>query len=99
MCDSGHAADLDDRVRRASVLGSRAPDEASGVIRTVARSIPQDYWNRARCVITVPELKKAAFIVGGEYRKGVMSCRAGDSWSAPVFTAARQGELGLSGRS
>jgi lipid-binding SYLF domain-containing protein len=33
----------------------------------------------------IPDLKKAALIIGGEYGKGVMSCRAGDGWSAPIF--------------
>ena len=69
--------------------------KASGVIQDSRNSIPQDYWNRARCVITVPELKKAAFIVGGEYGKGVMSCRAGASWSAPVFMQLAKGSWGF----
>ena len=58
----------------------------------------EDVWTRARCVVVLPDLKKAAFIVGGEYGKGVMSCRAGDQWSAPVFMQLAKGQLGLPGR-
>src|SRR6185436_220129 len=56
---------------------------AASAVREIRNEIPQEYWARARCVLAIPELKKAAFIVGGEYGKGVMSCRAGEQWSAP----------------
>src|SRR5439155_7729105 len=58
-------------------------------------SIPQEYWDRARCVAVVPDLVKAAFIIGGEYGKGVVSCRAGDDWSAPVFIQLAKGSWGF----
>ena len=45
--------------------------------------------------MVIPELKKAAFIVGGEYGKGVMSCRAGEQWSAPVFMQIAKGSWGF----
>src|SRR5437870_3500201 len=51
--------------------------------------------SRARCVAVVPDLKKAAFIVGGEYGKGVMSCRSGSGWSAPVFIQLAKGSWGF----
>ncbi len=65
------------------------------VVRDIHGSIPQEYWDRARCVAVIPELKKAAFIVGGEYGKGVMSCRAGAAWSAPVFMQLAKGSWGF----
>src|SRR5690242_16887999 len=37
------------------------------------KDIPQELWEKAACVIVIPSLKKAAFIVGGEYGKGLMS--------------------------
>ena len=37
---------------------------------------------------------KAAFVLGGEYGKGVMSCRIGTSWSAPVFLRLEKGSFG-----
>src|SRR5471030_2038593 len=49
------------------------------------KDIPQELWEHAECVIVVPGLKKAAFIVGGEYGKGLMSCHHAGEWSAPIF--------------
>jgi lipid-binding SYLF domain-containing protein len=62
---------------------------------TPDRDIPQDLWTKADCVIVVPGVKKAAFIVGGEYGKGVMSCRADGEWSAPVFMELGKGSWGF----
>jgi len=69
--------------------------QAAVVARESRPLIPDTYWNRARCVAVVPNLKKAAFIVGGEYGKGVMSCRSGDGWSAPVFLQLARGSWGF----
>jgi lipid-binding SYLF domain-containing protein len=68
---------------------------AANAVREIRDEIPQEYWTRARCVVVIPELKKAAFIIGGEYGKGVMSCRAGDQWSAPVFMQLAKGSWGF----
>ena len=69
--------------------------KAAQVLRETRTTIPQEYWNRARCVAVIPDLKKAAFIVGGEFGKGVMSCRAGETWSAPVFLELAKGSWGF----
>lgn len=68
---------------------------ASRVVRDIRSSIPAETWNRARCIAVIPELKKAAFIFGGEYGKGVMSCRSGDRWSAPLFMQLAKGSWGF----
>jgi lipid-binding SYLF domain-containing protein len=49
------------------------------------QSIPQDLLNKAECVVVVPGAKKGAFIVGGKYGRGFVSCRteSGVGWSAP----------------
>ena len=57
--------------------------------------IPNDLWQRAQCVVVIPSLKKAAFLVGGEAGSGVMSCRHGKGWSAPVFMHIAKGSFGL----
>jgi lipid-binding SYLF domain-containing protein len=59
------------------------------------RAIPENLWSRADCVTVIPNLKKAAFIIGGEYGKGVMSCRSGQAWSAPIFVELEKGSAGL----
>src|SRR5437588_1446684 len=68
---------------------------AARVVDEIRTTIPQEYWDRTRCVAVIPDLKKAAFIFGGEYGKGVMSCRSGDRWSAPVFLQLAKGSWGF----
>ena len=75
-------------------------NEAATVLKEIHaapdKDIPRELWEKARCVIVVPSLKKAAFVVGGEYGKGLMSCqRAGGGWSAPVFMQLEKGSWGL----
>src|SRR5262252_6350606 len=59
------------------------------------KGIPEDLWNKAECVVVIPSLKKGAFVVGGEYGAGVMSCRKGQQWSGPVFMQLAKGSWGL----
>ncbi len=74
-------------------------DEAATAVRELRAAadngIPESLWNRAECVAVIPGLKKAAFMVGGEFGKGVMSCRTGQNWSAPVFLELEKGSAGL----
>jgi len=73
--------------------------EAATVLRQIHavpdKDIPQELWERAACVIVVPGLKKAAFVFGGEYGKGLMSCRKKSAWTAPVFMEIGKGSWGL----
>jgi len=59
------------------------------------KGIPQELWKKAECVVVIPSMKKAAFVVGGEYGSGVMSCRNAGEWSAPVFMQLAKGSWGL----
>jgi lipid-binding SYLF domain-containing protein len=59
------------------------------------KDVPQELWEKAECVIVVPGLKKAAFVIGGEYGKGLMSCRHDGEWGAPVFMEVGKGSWGL----
>jgi lipid-binding SYLF domain-containing protein len=69
--------------------------EAGKVLREIRNDVPQQYWEDAHCVAVIPDLKKAAFIFGGEYGKGAMSCRAGSGWSAPIFMQLAKGSWGF----
>jgi SH3 domain-containing YSC84-like protein 1 len=60
-----------------------------------APDVPDDLWEKAECVVVIPSMKKAAFIVGGEYGSGVMSCRRAGRWTAPVFMQLTKGSWGL----
>jgi lipid-binding SYLF domain-containing protein len=61
--------------------------------------IPQDLLDRAECVIVMPSVLKAAFVVGGSYGRGAMTCRSGDNfrgpWGAPTMMALEGGSLGF----
>jgi lipid-binding SYLF domain-containing protein len=76
--------------------GEKARLEAAAkVTQSVREIVPFDFWSRSRCVVVIPELKKAALVIGGEYGKGVMSCRAGERWSAPLFLQLAKGSWGF----
>lgn len=57
--------------------------------------IPRGLLHHARCVIVVPGMKRAGFIFGGNFGKGVVSCRNGNGWSAPLFLTFGGGSFGL----
>jgi len=61
------------------------------------KGIPQDLLESAECIVIVPGLKKAAFVVGGKYGKGFISCRrpAGGGWSAPGAVRVEGGSVGF----
>jgi lipid-binding SYLF domain-containing protein len=73
----------------------RRLDAAARTVQEIHADIPDSYWTSARCVAVIPDLKKAAFVFGGEYGKGVMSCRSGDTWSPPVFIQLAKGSWGF----
>jgi lipid-binding SYLF domain-containing protein len=59
------------------------------------KDVPQGLWTKAACVVVVPSVKKGAFIVGGEYGRGLMSCRQSGTWRGPVFMQLEKGSVGL----
>jgi lipid-binding SYLF domain-containing protein len=58
-------------------------------------SIPQDLLRSAKCVAIIPGEKRAAFILGGRYGRGLVICRAGSGWSAPAFLMLGGGSFGF----
>jgi len=68
-------------------------------ILNVPDDIPQDLLNKARCVVVLPSVLKAAFVVGGSYGRGVMVCRRGPDhrgpWGAPAMYALEGGSVGF----
>ena len=69
----------------------------SEVMATPDKGIPQELLENAHCIVIVPGLKTAAFIFGGKYGKGYLSCRkAGDGgWSAPATVRIEGGSVGF----
>jgi lipid-binding SYLF domain-containing protein len=68
-------------------------------IINIPDDIPQDLLDKAECVIVIPSVIKAAFIVGGSYGRGAMTCRGGDNfrgpWGAPTMMALEGGSFGF----
>ena len=81
----------DDRLRNCGTVLKEILD--------VPDNIPQDLLDKADCVVVFPSVLKAAFIVGGSYGRGAMSCRQGDDfkgpWGAPTMMALEGGSFGF----
>ncbi len=59
------------------------------------RGIPQDILGKAQCVGIIPGVKKAGFIVGAKYGKGIVTCRTANGWSAPSTVIIEGGSVGF----
>jgi SH3 domain-containing YSC84-like protein 1 len=68
-------------------------------ILNVPDDIPRDLLDKARCVVVIPSVLKAAFVVGGDYGRGTMVCRTGNDfsgpWGAPAMYALEGGSIGF----
>ena len=69
----------------------------SEVMATPDKGIPQQMLENANCIVIVPALKTGAFIFGGKYGKGYLSCRkeSGPGWSAPGTVRIEGGSVGF----
>jgi len=69
----------------------------SEVMATPDKGIPEEMLAHAHCIVIVPGLKTAAFVVGGKYGKGYLSCRnkSGNGWSAPGTVRIEGGSVGF----
>jgi SH3 domain-containing YSC84-like protein 1 len=81
----------EDRVKAAGTVISE--------IMNVPDDIPQSVIDKADCVVVLPSVLKAAFIFGGSYGRGVLTCRSGRNfrgpWSAPSMMALEGASFGL----
>jgi len=77
--------------------------ENSGIVISeildIPDDIPQSLLDKSECVIILPSVLKAAFIVGASYGRGVMTCRTGEKfngpWGSPTMVALEGGSVGL----
>ena len=69
------------------------------IMDTPDRGIPKDLLDKSVCVVVFPAVKKAAFVVGGSYGRGAITCRSGEDfggpWSAPAMFALEGLSFGL----
>jgi lipid-binding SYLF domain-containing protein len=70
-----------------------------GEVLKMPDTIPQHVLDKAKCVVVIPSVLKAAFVVGGSYGRGAMVCRTGDdfagAWGAPSMMVMEGGSIGL----
>jgi len=68
-------------------------------ILRIPDDIPARLMDKAECVIVIPSVFKVAFIGGGSYGRGAMTCRSGEhfngNWSAPSMMALEGGSVGF----
>jgi len=69
----------------------------SEVMAAPDKGIPQEMLENAHCIVIVPGLKTAAFVFGGKYGKGYLSCRnkGASGWSAPATVRIEGGSVGF----
>jgi len=67
------------------------------IMGTPDKGIPQELLENSQCIVIIPGMKKAAFIVGGNYGRGFMLCRraSGLGWSAPAGVKVEGGSIGF----
>jgi len=72
-------------------------DVLTDLMRASDKGVPQDLLNHARCVVVVPGMKKAGFILGAKYGRGFAVCRkaGGAGWSAPAAIRVEGGSVGF----
>lgn len=74
-----------------------AADVFSDIMKAPDSGIPLDLLDPAHCIVIVPGLKTGAFVFGGKYGKGYLSCRSkhGGGWSAPGTVRVEGGSFGF----
>jgi len=72
--------------------------EVMTAILNVPDDIPQSLLDKADCVIVLPSVLKIAIGIGGNYGRGVMTCRTNNfkgPWGPPTMMALEGGSFGL----
>jgi SH3 domain-containing YSC84-like protein 1 len=74
-------------------------DVLNEILKAPDKGIPKDLLDKAECAVVFPSVKKAAFVVGASYGRGVITCRSGQlfdgPWSAPAMFALEGASFGL----
>ena len=96
-CSSVAAVNQKEKERNAERM-TDAVDLFSEVMGTPDKAIPQDLLEKASCIVIVPGLKKAAFVVGVKYGRGFAMCRnaaGGPGWGPPAAIRIEGGGIGF----
>jgi lipid-binding SYLF domain-containing protein len=84
-----HEAKVNDRL-------DATADTLTEMMHASDKGIPQDLLDKAHCVVVIPGMKKAGFIIGAKYGSGFAACRKnGGGWSAPAAVRVEGGSVGF----
>jgi lipid-binding SYLF domain-containing protein len=72
-------------------------DTVTDLLKAADKGVPRDLLDKAKCVVVIPGMKKAGFIVGAKYGRGYAVCRraGGTGWSAPAGVRMEGGSVGF----
>lgn len=90
VCLTAIASDRDDDVGRIH----KSAQVFQEIMNTPDQGIPGGLLESAKCIAIIPGDVKFAFIFGGNYGRGIATCRTGHGWSAPIFVAIDGGSVG-----
>lgn len=91
LCPTLRAGEVEDRVVKSAVV-------LREIMQIPENGIPTDLVNKCACVAVIPSMKKGGFVFGGNYGKGIISCRTSKgepAWSAPSMVLIGGGSFGL----
>ncbi len=86
--------DHEAKVNEAAAQSAKAAKVFDAIMQTPDQAIPRDLQAHAKAIAVVPQVIKAAFLIGGEGGRGVVSRRTSTGWSDPVFFRAGGGSVG-----
>lgn len=82
------------KLKDAANESAKAAEALREIMNTPDKAIPSDILDKAECVAVFPHTIKGGFIIGAQKGEGVVSCRTGNGWSAPVFLDMSGGSIG-----
>ena len=91
------AAFAEDREIKVNDRLDASAETLADMMKAADKGIPQDLLDKAKCVVVVPGMKKAGFILGAKFGRGFAACRhnGGTGWSAPAAVRVEGGSVGF----
>jgi lipid-binding SYLF domain-containing protein len=96
-CSMSNLAVAADREDKAIDRIDASADTITDLLQAGDKGVPRDLLDKARCVVVVPGMKKAGFIIGAKYGRGFAVCRraSGRGWTAPAAMRVEGGSVGF----
>jgi lipid-binding SYLF domain-containing protein len=86
--------DREEKTKEAASQSAKASKVFDAIMKTPDKAIPRELLEHAKAIAVFPQVIKAAFFIGGEGGRGVVSRRTSKGWSDPVFFRAGGGSVG-----